>query len=275
MNTLYISDLDGTLLRPDATVSDITSKRLKLLTEAGALISISTARSIYDLGGIFEKLSLSAPVALMNGTLIATPDLKKILHYESIEKEACRAALEIFTDCSCEPNMYKYSDNGTDVFFTRFVSDECREFYEKRRKTYRSFKQVSEYDLSGEVVFFSTVADEARIKAAAERLERVRGLGVAFYKDVYYKSGWFLEVSSARASKASALQRIKKLSGAEHCVTFGDNMNDIPMLRAADISVAVANARDEVRQIASAVIGNNSNDAVSEYIFNSYFNGKV
>ncbi len=60
---------------------------------------------------------------------------------------------------------------------------------------------------------------------------------------------------------------MKEKTGADRVVAFGDNLNDIPMLQAADVAVAVENARlPEVKEIADIVIGPNTDDAVAEFI---------
>lgn len=59
---------------------------------------------------------------------------------------------------------------------------------------------------------------------------------------------------------------MKEKTGADRVVAFGDNLNDIPMLQAADVAVAVENALPEVKEIADIVIGPNTDDAVAEFI---------
>ena len=51
-------------------------------------------------------------------------------------------------------------------------------------------------------------------------------------------------------------------------MVFGDNINDIPMMRIADEAVAVANAKDEVKESATAIIESNDTDAVARFIHN-------
>ena len=55
-------------------------------------------------------------------------------------------------------------------------------------------------------------------------------------------------------------------TGATRIVAFGDNINDIPMLKSADLAVAVANCVDEVRAVADIVIGPNTDDSVARFI---------
>jgi hypothetical protein len=67
-------------------------------------------------------------------------------------------------------------------------------------------------------------------------------------------------------SKAQAIQRLAKQLGADRVVAFGDNLNDIPMLKIADEAVAVENAFAEVKAIADITIGANNDDAVARFI---------
>ena len=70
----------------------------------------------------------------------------------------------------------------------------------------------------------------------------------------------------ARAGKAAALRQLRSISGAEETVCFGDNYNDVEMMRAADRSYAVANAVDAARASATGVIGHHCSDAVALFI---------
>ena len=62
---------------------------------------------------------------------------------------------------------------------------------------------------------------------------------------------------------------LKAISGADRVVAFGDNINDIPMLREADVAVAVENAVPEVKRIADVIIGPNTTDAVPRFILSA------
>ena len=87
-----------------------------------------------------------------------------------------------------------------------------------------------------------------------------------YYLDVYHPENYYLEVASARASKANAVHRIRRDGGFDKIVAFGDNYNDLPLFDAADETCAVANARAEVRERADHVIGANTEDGVALWI---------
>jgi hypothetical protein len=67
MNTLYISDLDGTLLNGDTEVSRYSAGRLNSMMAGGAEFSIATARTAATAKHILSGLDLALPVVLMNG----------------------------------------------------------------------------------------------------------------------------------------------------------------------------------------------------------------
>ena len=99
-----------------------------------------------------------------------------------------------------------------------------------------------------------------------ERLEKIRGINPMHYHDWYGPDITEIEAFPKEATKARAIKRLEKLVGADRVVAFGDNMNDLSMMEAADWSVAVANAIPEVKRAADEVIGSNSADAVARYI---------
>ena len=70
MKTLYISDLDGTLLRSDASLSAYTYRTLNALTDKGVLFTYATARSLRTARAVTEGLTTPIPLILNNGTFV-------------------------------------------------------------------------------------------------------------------------------------------------------------------------------------------------------------
>ena len=67
-------------------------------------------------------------------------------------------------------------------------------------------------------------------------------------------------------SKANAIKSLASEIYAEKIVVFVDNLNDIPMMKIADIAIAMGNAYPEVKEVATHVIGPNSDDSVARWI---------
>ena len=70
MRTLYVSDLDGTLLNSSQTTSDYTNTVINSLVEKGVLFSFATARSHSTVGKVTGGISVSIPISVYNGTFI-------------------------------------------------------------------------------------------------------------------------------------------------------------------------------------------------------------
>jgi hydroxymethylpyrimidine pyrophosphatase-like HAD family hydrolase len=98
-----------------------------------------------------------------------------------------------------------------------------------------------------------------------ERVKMYEGWESLFQKDTYRDEYW-LEICPQNCTKAKTIKKLKEQYGFKRLVVFGDGINDIPMFRIADEAYAVANALEEVKQVATAVIGSNEEDAVAKFI---------
>ena len=76
-----------------------------------------------------------------------------------------------------------------------------------------------------------------------------------------------LEIYHSSSSKANAIKYLKNYFHFDKLVTFGDNLNDIPMFQVSDECYAVENAADELKKIATNIIGANTEDSVAHFIF--------
>jgi hydroxymethylpyrimidine pyrophosphatase-like HAD family hydrolase len=97
-------------------------------------------------------------------------------------------------------------------------------------------------------------------------MSAIDGLRIEMYKDIYSDDLWYLEVFSETASKYNAVQYLRKHCGFDKIVGFGDNLNDIPLFAACDECYAVANAKPEVKEIATGIIGSNNADGVARWL---------
>lgn len=96
-------------------------------------------------------------------------------------------------------------------------------------------------------------------------MKEYRGWECLFQKDTYRDEFW-LEICPQNCTKAKTLLKLKEAMGFEKLVVFGDSLNDVSMFRIADEAYAVANAMEELKQIATGVIGSNEEDAVANML---------
>ena len=81
-----------------------------------------------------------------------------------------------------------------------------------------------------------------------------------------YRGAYLLEICPRGATKAQAILKIKERYHCDKIVVFGDSMNDISMFEIADESYAVANSCEELKKMATHVIGSNNEDCVIRQI---------
>ena len=82
----------------------------------------------------------------------------------------------------------------------------------------------------------------------------------------YYSQEYWLEIMPKDASKANGVKELAELLKAEKIVVFGDSMNDIDMFSVADEAYAVENAMDELKEVATGIIGSNEEDGEARWL---------
>ena len=98
-----------------------------------------------------------------------------------------------------------------------------------------------------------------------EKVKQYKGWESLFQKDTYRDEFW-LEICPQNCTKAKSILKLKEQLGFEKLVVFGDSLNDISMFKIADESYAVANAMDELKKIATHIIGSNEEDSVVDLL---------
>jgi len=106
---LYISDLDGTLLRSDETISKTTASIINKLVNNGLLFSYATARSLVTSKHVTKGIEANIPVIVYNGTFIMDYQSGEILIANYFEDKVKDTILEI-THHNIYPIVYSYID---------------------------------------------------------------------------------------------------------------------------------------------------------------------
>ncbi len=268
--TLYISDLDGTLLNKKCEITPKTAEILnKLIDEKGINFSVATARTSETVPTLTKNVHINTPVIVMNG--VATYDLqkKKFTSFELLPKESLSEFLSVIKDFGSWGFLYTIKNDRIETFYVNTHTPNALNFMQERTKKFgKKFTQVTDFSLcqNFDCVYFSVSHKEKFLKPIYEKIKGISGLSVEYYRDVYNTDFWYLEICSHTASKYNALLRLKKDFGFERVISFGDNLNDLPLFKASDECYAVENAKDEVKSHATAVIGSNNADGVAKFI---------
>lgn len=266
--TLLVSDLDGTLLRPDATLGPRTLEIVNDFTGGGGLFTYATARSFTSASRATHGLQLTLPVVTYGGAIIVDPSLDTDMAPKLLRPSAAAQVLEITaTSSHVQPLLFVIHDGRdrvcwlagrTNPSIDRFVSERHGD---PRLMPLRHWSQID----TSAVFYISLISDRASLLDVRSELSPL-GCHVTLSEDVYTPDVWWLDLTSSTATKATALISLMQQIGADTLISFGDNRNDLPMFAISDHTVAVANAIPEVRAEADEVIGTNDSESVAGWI---------
>lgn len=261
MRTLYLSDLDGTLLRSDQRTSAFTNETINRLVGEGMLFSYATARSFHTAGKATVGLDAQIPLIVYNGAFIVDNATHELLASNLFTEAEAAAVLSVLLAAGVSPIVYCMDDRERFVYNADRINRDTQEFVASRRGDPRDTPVTNDAELTRSGTFYFTCID------AAERLaplyEQFRDVFSCVYsKDIYSGAQW-LEIMPRAATKAHAARQLARMLGCDRIVAFGDSVNDIPLFEAADECYAVENAADVLKACATAVIPSNDEDGVA------------
>ncbi len=269
MKRLFITDLDGTFFNDEAHVTDISAEIINEFIADGGYFTFATARTASSAAGMTESVNINVPCILMNGVSIYDNQRKKYVKNNFLSHSDALKTAEIFKDCGVIPFMYRIEEDRVHTYYYDFNCKEMYDFFRMRGNTPDRpfFKCESLTDIADDkTVYFSVQGQENELERVTEILDNEKNISYAFYRDVYNKSIWFLEVFSSNASKSNGVKFLKEYGGFDHVTCFGDNYNDLPMFEVCDRKIAVSNAKTKVKNAADEIIGSNNDNAVAYYI---------
>jgi Cof subfamily protein (haloacid dehalogenase superfamily) len=270
---IFVSDLDGTLLQSDGTLSDYSRKKLCELLQAGVHFTVASARAWGEIVPVLGDLPLNLPVIAINGAYLTDYKTGKHLVINNLANDFARTIYGHILDHHLLPFIVTH--NGVeDCLYWEELKNEQMQWYhdilhvhkDKRIRQTEDLKHA----LSEKVIAFAVMGPPEHVKALSDFLaEEYPGLMENFlFENPYSPGHWWLTIHDQKACKSKAVQTLADITGhkLENLTVFGDHINDIKMLQLAGRAVAVANAELQVKAVADEVIGSNNDDAVVNYI---------
>jgi Cof subfamily protein (haloacid dehalogenase superfamily) len=252
---LVATDLDGTLLRADGSLSGRSAAALRGAEEAGVHVVFVTARPARWLDGLADAVAGHGTVVCGNGAFVYEVSSRAVTEVHgfdpvvvaAIARDVRRAVPDVRFAAERAVGLWSEPDFPHDPSHDVPV-DAVREPIERLGET-----------VVGKLLARSLAMDHDDFLALVADVVGERG-HVAFSG-----AGGLAEVSAHGVTKAAALERwAARLGiGPEEVWAFGDMPNDLPMLRWAGTGWAVANAHVEVRAAADRICGTNDEDGVA------------
>ena len=265
--TLYVTDLDGTLLNRQDRISPFSIGTINGLVEKGMLFTYATARSLVSAAKVTEGLSTNIPVIAYNGAFIFQPSTGAILSREDFSEDERNRVKEVLNSFAITPLVYSFINGIEKVsWMPQNENDGIRRYLSQRRGD-RRFRAVNDPEAlyGGEPFYFTCIGGKEELQPVCNVFSADSRFRCTMQQELYRPEYW-CEIMPAMASKASAVRKLREMWNCTKVISFGDAANDIPMFDISDECYAVSNAVDELKAVATGIIGSNEEDGVAEWL---------
>lgn len=239
-----ITDLDGTLLHSDKTVSDYTVSILKKCRETGILVMAATARPARTIVGYRELIGFDAVVTLNGAVIEASGNIIE----NTIEREDGEHILSGLLKL-WNPVISIETDKG--IFSNVYIP-------EWDTAVYDGFPVLPE----------NTSLYKILVNGNNKKL--IKQTEKSLTDNTYYTIAQkrIVQIMSRNATKWNGIEAMLGHYGLspEEAIYFGDDNDDIEPVRNCGIGVAVSNALEAVKNSADAVAESNNNDGAAKYL---------
>ena len=264
-------DIDGTLVNSDDRLTAETRSALIRAGEAGIRVILATGRRYSRTLHLVEPLKIDVPLVTASGALVKDPLDHCTLYRAEFDQDALSDALRIIDRTGFDPVMC--ADTFAEGFDYYHIRQEARnselgEYYRLNPDCGRLWTADVADPPPGVFAVFTMGTKQQMLDLEAELHRRVPDkLHTHVLRSPRY-IGFMCEFSPAGVNKWSAIKRLARewgISEREICAV-GDDVNDIPMIRAAGLGVAMNNAREEVKQAADRIAPGHDHDGLVEVV---------
>lgn len=265
MYKLIVCDMDETLLADSKKITEKTVEAIRRAVRKGVKFAPNTGRGFASVQDNLETLGLrdvaGQYVISYNGAAIVENRGNRVVKTETMKFDTVKALFDIGIARGYCVHVYTVDDlyiwNLNDNEFA-YIDGRIGKYEQPAEESIDFLK-----DTPITKIIFSLLDEDRRLELKKQVEEEFEPLNITFSSDRY------IEFNSTGADKGKAALHLGELLGISpgEIIAIGDNGNDLPMIKAAGLGVAVANARDFVKEAADYVAENDNNhDAVAEVI---------
>ena len=255
---LVISDVDGTLVRSDKSLSDGVVAAVGRLQDEGVPFTIISARPVSGILWIAERLKLTHPMGAFNGGTIVTPDGTTV-SAQRIDDDVAEKAIALLTEAKVA--LWLFADGKW------YAQDAANTHMDSERNSANAepvmFRDPAE--VTGPFDKIVGVSDDHDFLATLDgKVAAALGKGATVARSQPY----YLDVTAPQADKGHGIAALAKAHGLslDEVAVLGDQRNDLPMFARAGFSVAMGQGPEEVRAAASRTTTSNDEDGVAHAI---------
>lgn len=247
---MIVTDLDGTLLKDDKTVSKYTIEVIEKLRVEGHKFVIATARPLRAVKKFLKELEIDAGI-YHNGALIYESGNKIDAFQINNAKEIIDKILRVYSNTSIavESNDLLYSNFDAESLWpgTSYILTESNFSEIEDKKADKIIVEVS--SLSGMEKYKRFLPEDLYIQLSENKI------------------GMIMKKAATKSNGIQLLACDYNIK-MENIIAFGDDYNDIDMLEFCGVGVCVNNGIEDVKKISNDICDTNENDGVAKWIEN-------
>jgi Cof subfamily protein (haloacid dehalogenase superfamily) len=251
------TDFDRTLVWEDGTLRPRSLQALHDARDAGLHVIVVTGRMVQSVRRFLEPAELHEPVICYQGAVVADADGKWLRH-EPIPLELAKETLAALKDEGYDPNVYI-----DDELYVSDLTQAARDYADFQHLTIHEVGDTLEW-LSAPPTKLVAVGDPQALDGVEARMK------TSFAERLYISKSlpFFLEFAQAGVTKGAGLDFLSQHMGftKARTVAFGDGENDVELVEWPAYGVAVANAHDRVKAVASWICPPASEEGVAQVI---------
>lgn len=262
---LIASDFDDTILNSNFQYSSYLKETINKYIKSGGKFVIATGRMTDGIIGYCKDLGLKGEVVSYQGAVISDIESGKIIDENFIDKNDAIMIAKYIE----ENGFYFHTYRGNNFLverctaYTKMYSSLCNVKYKEIKMPIS--KYLKDNDISP--LKMMIITDENKVMGLIDTLQKEFGDKFLFNTS----KKWAVEIVSKNVNKGNAIKKICEKYGIkrEETISIGDSLNDLPMIKFAELGVIVENGSVEAKKEADIIAPSNDNEGVA-YIINKY-----
>lgn len=253
-----LADVDGTLVTKDKVLTPRAIRAVQELQEQGVLFAITSGRPPRGMRMLVEPLGMKVPMAAFNGGIVVLPDLT-VVDERAIPADVAPAVIETMQDFGLYVWMYR----ATEWYITNPYAPHAER--ESRTVQFAPVVVPTYDDLLDRAVKIVGVSDDYDLVARCEAaVQQEFGTRVSAARSQPH----YLDVTHPTANKGVVVERLSNYFNIplEQIATLGDQLNDVLMFKRSGLSIAMANASEEVQNQATYVTDSHEDEGFAKAI---------
>lgn len=243
---LIALDLDDTLLDKKHKISPVTSATIKDLKKRGLKILIATGRMLVSAMPYIKEMGLEGPMITYNGAYVKDISKDSLIYHQPVEEAMAREVAVFARENGMHIQVYQ-----NDQLYADRANEETRLYEEVSGVKAEEVGDLSEF-IQGGITKMLVIEQDPEKHSNYFKMLRDE---FSSKLTVTVSKRYYIEVMAPGVSKARALKELADFYGipVEEVIAIGDGLNDKAMIKWAGLGIAMADAPEEVKEVADMI----------------------